>query len=105
AAALGVTLSFAPEPTDWGYLHRPTPIVEYLMPQVAMRPGLSFRGRVATFTGFGDKPPPISWLDLDDVNASAQELGNEHRFTGLWYYGIPALFEDSAFTSPAMYAL
>ena len=101
-----VIFKIAPEPENDGHRHQATAVTDFLASKIGLPvPGTPFRGRAATFTGFGGMPPGINWVNLDDVMASLAEFGNDHRFSGLWFFHIPVLFEDSTFTSPPMYAI
>jgi len=82
-----------------------SPIVQTLRREVGLIPGCRFRGGVATFTGSKSKPDGVNFLDLigsDCVSLSG--TGNDHRALGLWYYGIPTLYEYNQFMTPAYYA-
>jgi hypothetical protein len=82
-----------------------TSITDFLRDQIALRPGLAFNGIVATIDGVKDKPS-ISWLDLHFHDYQVwQRTGNDHRFVGLWHFGIPTLFQYFAFTTPPYYLL
>src|SRR5262245_48708592 len=80
-----------------------TPVTKFLADEIALRPGLPVRGRVAS-VGASDvqpqwvSPPFIAQHNYDGVNLFFS--GNDHRMYGLWYYGIPTLFETNQFSSP-----
>src|SRR5262249_46660855 len=82
-----------------------TAIVSSLQQAVALRPGEPFRGYVATFTGAAMKPNGVSWIDLAsyDWGILVPLLGNDHRFIGLWEFGIPTLQEYNQYTTPPSY--
>jgi hypothetical protein len=88
---------------SWQYPPHRTPIVNFLEQEVGLSPKSPFRGRAATFTGLLiDRP--ITWLDLHGNDFELiKKFGNDHRMTGLWYYKIPTLSENSNFISPAFY--
>ena len=80
-----------------------TPIIEVLEREISLMPGSVFRGRVATFTGQtlegNAKWGALGYRDYLMRN----RFGTEHRSIGLWYYGIPTLWEYSPFITPAFY--
>jgi hypothetical protein len=78
------------------YPPKPSPIVEVLKVQTGLVPGADFRGRAVTLTG-RNIDRPIGWLDLHGQDAArANEIGNEHRVSGLSYFDIPHLFPYGA---------
>jgi hypothetical protein len=82
-----------------------TPITDVLRDNIAVRPGATFKGIVATIDGVKDKPS-ISWLDLHFHDYQVwQRTGNDHRLVGLWHFSIPTLFQYFAFTTPPYYLL
>ena len=81
---------------------RSTEITEFLRNEIGLSLGSPFRGRVATMTGYSDSD--TSWIQAftDDLGY-IEEVGNEHRSIGLWYYNIPTLFEFSHTIRPRLY--
>jgi hypothetical protein len=83
----------------------PTPITEHLREAIAFRPDSPFRGLVATFTGYQQKPG----VTLNDLiphdHAIWEKTGNDHRTVGLWRYNIPTLLQYSSFTTPVYYLM
>jgi hypothetical protein len=83
----------------------PTPITEYLRETIAFRPGSPFRGLVATFTGYQQRPG-ITLADLISHDLQIWEkTGNDHRTVRLWHYNIPTLLQHNSFTTPAYYLM
>ena len=80
-----------------------TPVTKFLADEIALRPGSSFRGRVASVAGSDFKPQWVSAPFLSQHSYDGMGLffsGNDHRMYGLWYYGIPTLLETNEFSSP-----
>jgi hypothetical protein len=81
-----------------------TPLVQVLQEDLALRPGGTFRGSVATFTRCS--PEGSAWANLYWGDMSLCELtGNEHRAFGLWYYNIPTLHEYNQLMTPTFYLM
>ena len=80
-----------------------TAVTRYLAAATAMQPGAPFRGRVASIAG-GDYHP--QWISAPFINQHGHDgmslffSGNDHHMYGLWYFGIPTLFESNQFSSP-----
>jgi hypothetical protein len=86
---------------------RETAITQILRAEIGLREGGLFRGRVANIAGIEFEPqyanaPLISQHNYDA--AVAYNVGNEHRYFGLWYYDIPTLIQDNQFSSPFAHA-
>jgi hypothetical protein len=82
-----------------------TQIVSLLKKEVGLRPGSFFRGRVATLTG-QDVGGPVNWHDLNALDGEfLSRSGNSHRSLGLWFYGIPTLFELSSLITPPFFLI
>ncbi len=84
-----------------------TAITKLLQAEIGLREGEPFRGRVASIAGTEFEPqyagvPLISQHNYDA--AVAFYAGNDHRYFGLWYYGIPTLIQDNQFSSPFAHA-
>jgi hypothetical protein len=80
-----------------------TPISKFLAAELALRPGSTFRGRVANIAGSDADPQWTSAPFINQHNYDGISLffsGNDHRMYGLWYYGIPTLIELNQFASP-----
>jgi hypothetical protein len=85
-----------------------TAITSFLQAHIGLREGEAFRGRVASIAGTEFEPqyanvPLISQHDYD--GAVAFFTGNDHRYFGLWYYGIPTFIQDNQFSSPFAHAI
>ncbi len=79
------------------------PIVLRLHKEIGLVPGADFRGRVTTMTDLAESKSQ-NWSDLADFDTRFWwAWGNDHRRDGLWYYGIPTLFEYSPLISPFFY--
>lgn len=92
----------------WPYPPQSSPITDVLTAEVGLTPGAMLRGRVATFAGNKPAAEGSAWSDQHAADARAYQqhgLRNAHRSTGLWYFGIPTLFEYSPQISPAFFAL
>jgi len=84
-----------------------TAITKHLQAEIGLREGEQFHGRVASIAGTEFEPqyagvPLISQHNYDA--AVAFNTGNDHRYFGLWYYGIPTLIQDNQFSSPFAHA-
>jgi hypothetical protein len=85
-----------------------TPVSKFLAAEIGLRPGSSFRGRVASIAGSDFER---EWLHVPAItqhNYDAMNLfysGNDHRMYGMWYYDIPTLLEANQFTSPFFHLL
>lgn len=80
-----------------------TPVTKFLSAEIGLRPGSTFRGRVASVAGTDFEPewalaPMITQHNYDVMNLFFS--GNDHRLYGLWYFGIPTLIELNQFSSP-----
>ena len=89
------------------YILGETEITAKLKQEIGLSPGAPFRGRVATFTGTaGTDESGTSWYKLFARDTElVRTVGNDHRFVGLWKYGIPTLQEYSQYTTPVSYLL
>jgi hypothetical protein len=89
------------------YLFPPpgTAITEYLAEHARLVLGRSFAGRVATMNGL-NLGASTNWFELvgnlDQV--TLRHTGNDHRQSGLRYFGIPVLFEYSPAVTAPFYA-
>src|SRR5262249_27801652 len=82
----------------------PCSFVADLRDRVGLVPGDSFRGTVATFTGFRNRVSGAGWADMHNDDAVLfQKLGSEVRATGLWHHGIPTLHEYNQMMTPTYY--
>lgn len=80
-----------------------TRIVSTLHKEVGLQPGSLFRGRVATLTG-QNIDRQVNWHDLNQLDFDIFALsGNSHQSIGLWFYGIPTLFELSSLITPPFF--
>jgi hypothetical protein len=85
-----------------------TPITRFLADEIGLRPGLPFRGRVASVAGSDFDRQWISAPFIAQHSYDGMSLffsGNDHRMYGLWYYGISTLFESNQFSSPFFHLL
>lgn len=101
-------LSFRTRDDSWGKWFftppPPCPLVLDLRDRVGLNPGAPFRGSVATFTGYRNKPDGACWTDFHfDDSVLYRELGCELRAMGLWYHGIPTLHEYNQMMTPPFY--
>ena len=84
---------------------RPTPITEVLRKNIALAAGQPFRGIVATFDGIASHAP-TDWFQLYEYDKALWgTTGNDHRAAGLWYFGIPTLFQYFSTITPPYYLL
>ena len=81
-----------------------TAIVRTLEQAVSLKPGAVFRGYVSTITG-ASEPSGTNWYELAyyDWAVLVPSTRNDHRFIGLWAFGIPTLQEYNQFTTPTSY--
>ncbi|HVB98608.1 MAG TPA: hypothetical protein VNJ12_04655, partial [Candidatus Dormibacteraeota bacterium] len=87
------------------YLFPPseTPIVARLKSAIGLTPGAVYRGRVMSAFKLADKAPQ-NWMQLSAFGDHLwTSTGNDHQFDGLWWYGIPTLFEYNWLVSPFFY--
>jgi len=87
------------------YPPKPSAIVDALAREIAAAPGRPFRGYAATFTGMALVDRSINWHFQHEFDYAqvVPRLGNDHRFVGLWYFGIPTLNDYSQYTPPLSY--
>jgi len=101
-------LSYAP-PWRTGYAYPPvrTDIIRMLEAEAALAPGGPFRGYVAPYLGFRDRPPGDKAMDpfVDAELPLSAATGNDHRSIGLWYFNIPGLIEISSLATPPYFLL
>ena len=85
---------------------RDTEITRILRRETALIPGALFKGRVATIVTNERQGTGVSWdrMIMDDLR-HVREVGNDHRFLGLWHFDIPTLQEYSLIISPTLYLL
>ncbi len=85
-----------------------TPITQILRSEIGLTNGSLFRGRVANIAG-SDLEPQYAWVPFVSQHnydgAVAFFTGNDHRYYGLWYFGIPTLIEDNQFSSPFFHVI
>jgi hypothetical protein len=91
-------------------------IIDQLESEIALRPGLPFRGNVATvigvssggLAGFANRDPnaPFDIYGASQMyNALFLLTGNEHRRMSYWFRGIPTLDEYGQLITPQFYYL
>ena len=87
------------------YLSPPakTPIIETLQNAIGLTPGAEYRGRVFSAFELGVEAPQ-NWMQLSAFNDKLwTSTGNDHQYNGLWWYGVPTLFEYNWLLSPYFY--
>jgi len=95
-----------PDHMIWRFPPSSNPIIEQLRREVALKRGGTFRGSVATFTGYADKPPGVSWFDQHNFDAHVHRaVGNDFRALGLWHFDIPTLFEYNQLITPPFHLM
>jgi len=63
----------------------------------------TFKGRVVNIAGADFEK---EWIDVPFINQhnfdsmALSVTGNDHRIYGLWYFGIPTIFDSNQFSSP-----
>ena len=106
AWALGYGAATKEEPLEHLFPPVKTSVVAKLEKEIRLVPGGQFKGYAATFTGIASPMSGMSWFDLHGFDRSLElATGNDHRFVGLWYYGIPTLQEYSQYLTPPSYLL
>jgi hypothetical protein len=89
----------------FSYPPKPSAITDVLSREIGLRPGQEFRGRVASID-YLSMNRPVGWIDLHIGDAKVSNaIGNEHRVTGLHYFGIPTLMQYGSTITPTFYAL
>ena len=93
--------------TGRSYVYPPSrpALVETLEDRVGLTLGGPLRGRVAAFP-LQARTEPASWFDIhvaDHVKMRATR--NDIHTVGLWYHGIPTLFEYAPTLSPALFTV
>jgi hypothetical protein len=85
-----------------------TSITRLLQNEIGLTEGSPFRGRVANIAGT-DFEPKYAWVPLVAQHgydaAVSFYTGNDHRYYGLWYFGIPTMIEDNQFSSPFFHVI
>jgi hypothetical protein len=85
-----------------------TPITLQLQREIGLTDGSLFRGRVANIAGT-EFEPQYAWVPFVSQHnydaAVAFHSGNDHRYYGLWYFGIPTLIVDNHFSSPFLHVI
>jgi hypothetical protein len=102
---VGIARAGAPRPrTMFPLPPTETRIVSFLKDQIALLPGRTFRGRVATMEMLNVEGE-VGWLDMhvDYQAPRTTEAGNDHHLVGLWHFDIPTLLEYSSNMSPAFF--
>jgi hypothetical protein len=83
-----------------------TELIRTLQEEIGLRPGSAYRGAAATFTGYVGKPGSATWFSILDADFQGEaKAGNDYRNMGLWYFGIPTLFEYNTLMTPSYYLL
>jgi hypothetical protein len=79
-----------------------------LQREIGLTDGSLFRGRVANIAGT-EFEPQYAWVPFVGQHnydaAVAFYSGNDHRYYGLWYFGIPTLIVDNQFSSPFLHVI
>lgn len=79
------------------------PIMEVLKKQIAIEPGMPFRGRVATLFALNTQDT-IGWPEIFRLNKThIERAGNDFYWSSMWLENIPTLFEYNQLTSPAFF--
>lgn len=82
-----------------------TPITAELEARIGLKPGASFKGRVANITGVDMTANYLWFPQHSHDHALWQRVGNDMRLVGLWFFGIPTFEEYSSTYSPALYVI
>ena len=81
-----------------------TSFISILQNEVALSPGSSWHGSVATFNGSSSAGQGASWHDNQSYDGTLWlVMGNDHRAMGLWWYNIPTLFSYNQCMPPDYY--
>jgi hypothetical protein len=105
--ALAVFVGMHKRPTVPVYPFPPklSPVAGILRANIALDPSSAFNGRVLTAMPVkGDSGDAWQQQVFASINWAIKD-GNDEQSVGLWYYGIPTLFEYNQFISPAFHAL
>jgi len=79
------------------------PMVSLLQKKIGLTAGMPYRGRVATLL-LSTRAEPIGWPELIAINQPhLEKYSNDFYWAGLWFAGIPTLFEYSQSMSPAFF--
>jgi hypothetical protein len=85
-----------------------TSMTRLLQTEIGLTEGSPFRGRIANIAGT-DFEPQYAWVPFlsqhDYDGAVSFYTGNDHRYYGLWYFGIPTLIADNQFSSPFFHVI
>jgi hypothetical protein len=107
AVTVTTTIALSKSTPDYApFPPRVTTMVDILKSNVALVPGSSFNGRVATIIPVDANGAEPVWQQ--QLHASLKvwrTIGNDQMSIGLWYYRIPTLFEYNQFLSPVFHAL
>ena len=102
---LVLAIPFAREDYGFPYPPRPNQITDILSRETGLGLGSEFRGRSIDMIG-RTVDQPLNWSNLHALdNSLASETGNELRFVGLHYFGIPGFFEYTPTISPFFYVV
>lgn len=82
-----------------------TDITEFLVKNIAVTPGSSFRGLVTTHIGVEDEKPHNKMINYNREFENHLQFGNAHVLSGLWYYNIPTLDEYNHLYTPFLHIL
>ncbi len=92
-------LAFPPEKPD---------VVEYLSDEIGVYGTTRWRGSLLTLNGVSARRQggALGWGDIAGRDVAFWlHMGNDLRAIGLWWYGIPTVFEYNQLMSPFYYAL
>jgi hypothetical protein len=82
-----------------------TPVIQTLRDKIGLCDGADFHGTVATFTGYSEMDG-VHWHQIQKMDYLCNRLDhNDYRTMGLWYFGIPTLFEYNQLMSPTYYLM
>ena len=84
---------------------RPSDITTILSDAVGLRPGAPFRGNVVTIDPPDDSKPFSSNEMAERNQIRFRQTGNEHRFIGLWRFGIPTMYQYFTFITAPYYVV
>ena len=90
----------------WPFPPAETALVRTLHDRLSLCSTGEYRGTTATFTGYSQKPDGASWFDLNHTDSLyVGHSSNDHRAMGLWYFGIPSLFEYNQYMTPSYFMM
>jgi hypothetical protein len=97
-----------PDLCDGAQVYRkilPSEITTILSDTVGLHPGAPFRGNVVTIDPPDDSKPFSSDEMAQRNQIRFRQTGNEHRFIGLWRFGIPTMYQYFTFITAPYYVV